>query len=185
MPKRALESKKNIPISKGEIAKIGNFIQGDIPLCGRPFAEIAAAAGLEETKVIQTLRQLTASGVVRKFGAVLRHQKAGYSGNAMLLIAADPAEVGRIGTKLASFREVTHCYEREPAFEGKYNIFAMVHAKGPQKSSPKNMSKNPPKNSIDRLIEKIAGETGISDYIVLPSIEEFKKTSMVFFEAGK
>ena len=185
MPKRTLKSKKNKSISNGEIAKIGRLIQGDIPLCDRPFTEVAAAAGLEETNVLQTILKLIASGVVRKFGAVLRHQKAGYTGNAMLLIAADPSETGRIGAKLAGFREVTHCYERAPAFEGKYNIFAMVHAKGSQKSSLKNMSKKLPKSSIDRLIERITGEMGISDYIVLPSIEEFKKTSMVFFEAEK
>ena len=70
---------------------------------------------------------LAQQGVIRKFGAILRHQRAGITRNAMVIWAVPPDRTEEAGGVFASFREITHCYERRPPFEGRYNLFTMIH----------------------------------------------------------
>lgn len=146
--------------------RICRSVQDDIPLVNRPFREIADRTGTDEVEVIATIRDLQRTGKIRKFGAVLIDQAAGYRENAMVVWAAPRGQCEEAGRILASFREVTHCYEREPAFEGKYTIFSMVHFR----------------KDLDRdLLERMAAESGVADYKILRSLEEYKKTSMTYF----
>lgn len=145
---------------------LAGIIQGDIPVNPRPFLEIALQAGLAEEKVITLIRDLKKRKVVRRFGAVLRHQQAGYTANAILIAAVGPGETQCSGEALASFREISHCYQREPLFLGKYGIFAMVHSRP---------------GEIEALVKRITEQARITDYILLPSEKELKKTSMELF----
>jgi len=105
-------------------------------------------------------------GIIRKFGAIVRHQKAGYTQNAMVVWAVPEDQCESAGLRMASFPEITHCYQRTPAFEGRYNLFTMVHMRGDE--------------DMD-IIGKIAGSCGIDDFKVLVSEEELKKISMEYF----
>jgi len=58
--------------------KIINLIQGDLPVTHRPFALLAEQLGISETELLAEIRKLKDSGVIRRFGATLRHQEAGY-----------------------------------------------------------------------------------------------------------
>ena len=107
--------------------KISRLIQQDIILEKRPFKYIAEKVGASEEQVLATIHGLMTKGVIRKFGAILRHQKAGFSHNAMVIWAVSQDRVEIAGNTLAAFKEVTHCYERTPPFAGKYNVFTMVH----------------------------------------------------------
>ena len=145
--------------------KISRLVQQDITLEKRPFKDIAEQVGASEEKVLSTIRGLMTKGTIRKFGAILRHQKAGFPHNAMVIWAVSQERIEFAGNALASFREVTHCYERTPPFAGKYNVFTMVHfGEGNQES----------------VIQKLSQETGIKDFKVLTSIEEYKKSSMEY-----
>jgi DNA-binding Lrp family transcriptional regulator len=145
---------------------ISRLIQQDIDLEKRPFMDIAEKLGTSEEEVLATIRGLMAKGVIRKFGAILRHQKAGFSHNAMVIWAVPQERIEFAGQTLASFKEVTHCYERTPPFAGKYNVFTMVHFwEGNQES----------------VIQKLSQKTGIKDFKVLTSEEEYKKSSMEYF----
>jgi len=146
--------------------KISKLIQQDIILEKRPFKYIAEKTGASEEQVLATIRGLMTKGVIRKFGAILRHQKAGFAHNAMVIWAVLQDQVESTGHALASFKEVTHCYERNPPFAGKYNVFTMVHfGEGNQES----------------VINKLSHKTGITDFKVLTSVEEYKKSSMEYF----
>ena len=146
--------------------KISRLVQQDIALEKRPFKDIAEKVGASEKQVLSTLRGLMTKGTIRKFGAILRHQKAGFPHNAMVIWAVSQERIEFAGNALASFREVTHCYERTPPFARKYNLFTMVHfGEGNQES----------------VIQKLSQETGIKDFKVLTSIEEYKKSSMEYF----
>jgi siroheme decarboxylase len=146
--------------------KISRLVQQDITLEKRPFKDIAEKVGASEEQVLSTIRGLMTKGTIRKFGAILRHQKAGFPHNAMVIWAVSQERIEFAGNALASFREVTHCYERTPPFAGKYNVFTMVHfGEGNQES----------------VIQKLSQETGIKDFKVLTSIEEYKKSSMEYF----
>lgn len=140
--------------------------QGDLPVEKRPFRTVASRAGTNEESVLDTLRSLIQQGSIRKFGALLRHQKAGITRNAMVVWAVPPDRTEEAGTVFASFREITHCYERRPPFQGRYNLFTMIHAG---------------KGSLEELIGAISSKAEIGDYQVLESLEEFKKSSMEYF----
>jgi DNA-binding Lrp family transcriptional regulator len=147
--------------------KLAKHIQGDIPLEKRPFKRIGEELGLTEAEVINAINNLKKKGFLRKFGAILRHQKAGLTKNVMVIWAVPDEKCEAVGNVLASYGETTHCYERVPPFEGKYNLFAMMHFK----------DDNP-----EKLIQEISSQTGIKDYRILETKEEFKKNSMEYFE---
>jgi len=146
---------------------VANHIQRDLSLEKRPFSHIGKATGLSEQDVIATISNLNRRGIVRKFGAILRHQKAGLTKNVMILWSVPDDRVEFAGKILSSYQEITHCYERIPPFEGKYNIFAMMHFKG---------------EISMRLIDEIASRIGIENYQLLETEEELKKSSMEYFK---
>jgi siroheme decarboxylase len=146
--------------------EVARHIQGDIPVDKHPFQMIGDAVGLSEAKVLAIVNRLKRQGIIRKFCAIVRHQRVGYEKNAMVVWAAPETSCEVTGKMFASCREITHCYERKPPFEGRYNLFTMVHFR----------NDNP-----DDLIQKLADLSGIRDYKILLSIEEFKKSSMVYF----
>jgi DNA-binding Lrp family transcriptional regulator len=158
-----------LPITRGLTpaeAAVARRLQESIPLTERPFQNIAEEVGLTEAEVLAIAGGLRERGIIRKFGAIVRHQLAGYTHNVMVVWAVPPERLDDVGKRLASFPEITHCYERFPAFEGKYTLFTMVHFR----------------QDADRdLLGKIAAATGVDDYKLLKSIEEFKKISMEYF----
>ena len=68
---------------------------------------------------------------------------------------------------MAEFREVTHCYHRRPQKDWKYNLFTMVHGDD--------------RDGCARIAARMSQSTGIDEYTLLFSEEEFKKTSMAYF----
>ena len=108
------------------------------------------------------LREDLALKRMRRFGAILRHQEAGFAYNAMVCFNA--ANGGDI---LAQKPYISHCYER-PAFEGfPYTLYAMMHAQSTEE--------------LERQIKEAAESIGNPDYVVLHSVRELKKTSFRFF----
>jgi DNA-binding Lrp family transcriptional regulator len=141
-------------------------LQGDLPVEKRPFRAVASRAGMNEQAVLDAIGTLERQGVIRKFGAILRHQRAGITRNAMVIWAVPPDRTEEAGNVFASFQEITHCYERQPAFEGRYNLFTMIHSA---------------EGGLEDTIAAISSRVEISDYQVLESLDEFKKSSMEYF----
>lgn len=146
--------------------RVGRIIQGDIPCTTRPFHVIAEEVGISEREVIETVRELIRQGTIRRFGAVLRHGRAGITENAMVIWAVPPSRCEEAGAILSRFTEVSHCYERTPPFADRYTIFTMVHASS---------------DGVQPLVERMKAAIGVTDFLVLESVEEFKKESMEYF----
>jgi len=146
--------------------KLARIIQRDIPLTLRPFKDLGEQIGLTEEEILQSIHEFMEQGIIRKFGAILRHQKAGYTENAMVVWAVPENRREAVGKALATFPDITHCYERTPPFLGKYAIFSMVHFHAGER---------------DIVIRKLSEATGIKDFEVLDTVEEYKKTSMEYF----
>ena len=145
---------------------VARRIQGDIPVEKRPFQTIGEAIGLQEEDVIAIIDRLKRQDVIRKFAAIARHQRVGYGKNAMVVWAVPAASCQATGQTFARFKEITHCYERTPPFEGRYNLFTMIHFRN---------------DAPDNLLQRLANLSGITDFKILPTIEEFKKSSMAYF----
>ena len=137
-------------------------LQDEIPLVPRPFLAVAERLGIPEEEVLRRVKRLVDGGIVRRFSASLRHRELGIKANALCAWQVPEERVEEIGRKLASFPEVTHCYER-PTVPGKweYNLFTMVHGYD--------------RPSVERKIREFSEAVGVRDYILLYSTREFKK----------
>ncbi len=147
--------------------KIIASIQGDIPITERPYLEIAENLGISEEMLLERLKKLCDEGVMRRFGATIRHQKSGYEANAMVAWKVDEDRVDAVGEKMASFSSVSHCYRRNPKDDWPYNLYTMIHAKD--------------EASCWEIARNISIETSIDNYTLLFSRKELKKTSMEYF----
>lgn len=105
-------------------------VQGGLPLCPRPFAVVAEVAGCSEDEAIRRLDALMHSGLIKRFGIVVRHHELGYRANAMTVWDIPDARVDEVGRRMAEFACVTLCYRRPRHLpEWRYNLFAMVHGR--------------------------------------------------------
>lgn len=147
--------------------KIVASIQGDIPVTERPYEEMARRLGIGESDFIETLRGLTEKGVIRRFGATLKHQKSGFSANAMVAWQVEEERTEAVGHVMAGFKEVTHCYRRDPVEKWPYNIYTMIHAGD--------------EDSCREIARKLSVAAGVDTYSLLFSRKELKKTSMAYF----
>lgn len=143
------------------------LIQGDIPVSPRPFAEMAQELGITEEEFLRRVRGLKQRGIIRRFGATLRHQEAGFSSNAMVAWRVPPQRVEEVGKILAAFREVTHCYQRVPQEDWPYNLYSMIHGMD--------------RKRCEEVARQMSAAAGVEDYEILFSEKEFKKTSMQYF----
>jgi DNA-binding Lrp family transcriptional regulator len=136
-----------------------NSLSKDIPHTLTPFSDL----GIDISEICGDLDLK----IMRRFGAVLRHQQAGFDANAMVCFSVKDADSA--GKVLAENSHVSHCYERAP-FEGfSYNVYAMFHA-----------------TCVEDLRAAIDGSVallGNPDHVVLTSLKELKKTSFIYFDA--
>ena len=179
-PERSAVGAESKDLSESDKSRIRTACE-DIPHSLTPFRDWGVSC--------DELREDLASKRMRRFGAILRHQNAGYAFNAMVCFnidekrvilsdeaAKDPVKsydlIAQVGSLLASNPHVSHCYER-PSFDGfPYNVYVMMHA-----------------NSAEQLDQFIADcvnalnalQSTPVEYVVLRSVRELKKTSFKFF----
>ena len=147
--------------------KIVQYLQGNLPLTERPFAVLAEKIGISEEELIEKIKLLKEQGILRRFGANLNHQLAGFKANAMVAWYVPEDKMDKIGPLMATFKEVSHCYQRRIQGKWKYNLFTMVHGKS--------------KKDCQDIARRIAEKTGIKDYVLLLTLKEYKKTSPRYF----
>jgi DNA-binding Lrp family transcriptional regulator len=149
--------------------KLIEVMQDGLPVCPRPYAELAKQMACTEKDVISAINNLKDSSLLRRFGVIVKHRRLGYDANAMVVwdIADELVEV--VGEKLAAESAVTLCYQRPRNLpHWPYNLFTMLHGK---------------KRAV--VISKIDGirqRLGIdSNYDVLFSTKCFKQRGAQYF----
>jgi len=147
--------------------KIIGLLQDDMPLDLRPFAIMADQVGMTEEQLLSRVKSMVDGGIIRRFGATLHHQKAGFSANAMVAWIVEDNKVEEVGRIMAGFREVTHCYQRVPQGDWKYNLYTMIHGNN--------------RDECREIAQRISKNSGINQYAILFSEREFKKTSMEYY----
>lgn len=147
--------------------KVIRALQDGLPLVERPFQVLAAKAGLPEEEFLAAVRYLCQQGYIRRFGATLQHQISGYPANAMIAWRVDEEKVEKAGRMMASSDRVTHCYQRQTAPGWPYNVYTMIHGR----SEPE----------CQALAKEITEKTGVTDYQILFSEKELKRTSIKYF----
>ncbi|MFA7428705.1 MAG: AsnC family protein [Rhodospirillaceae bacterium] len=105
-------------------------LRDGLPLCATPYRALGAGLGMSEGEVLGRLRALCDSGVIRRFGAVVRHHEAGYAANAMIVFAPAEATIPALGKALADEDAVTLCYRRAPSLpDWPYTLYCMIHGR--------------------------------------------------------
>ncbi|MFW5976620.1 MAG: Lrp/AsnC family transcriptional regulator [Bacillota bacterium] len=142
-------------------------IEENIPLSPDPYRKIADKLGWNRDEVLKKLNYLKNKGILKRIGGILKHRKAGYQGNGMLVCQVKEDKIKKIGKKLSGYPEISHCYERESYPEWPYNIYAMVHGKN--------------REEVENIVAKIFKDIDVIKYYILYSTEELKKSSMKYF----
>ncbi len=143
-------------------------VQSDLPDSLTPFADIAAEAGLSEEAVLELLRSLKREGVIRRFGASIKHQRAGWSSNAMVAWVVRGHDVEELGRRAAACDNVSHCYYRpSSAPDWPYELYTMVHGRSAEE--------------VSRVVEELRQSLGLEEHRALHSVRELKKISPTYF----
>lgn len=158
--------RENPPLTAREIALIRE-LQEDIPLVPRPFAAMAERLGITEEGLFAEAQAMVDSARLRRFAAILHHREAGYKANAMAVWKVPEDRILECGTRMASFRSVSHCYQRPVYPDWPYNLFGMIHGRSAQE--------------CQETVEAIKAETGLTEYAMLYSSKEYKKTRVRYF----
>ena len=95
-----------------------NLLQGNIPICSRPFAKMAEELSTDEATVISRLSELKAAGYLRRIGTFFDSNKLGYRG-VLVALQVEQSAMGAVVEAVNKISGVTHNYERE----GKFNLW--------------------------------------------------------------
>lgn len=163
------ERKQDMPapdLTDLEVATIST-VQYDLPLVERPFAAHGETIGCDEDTVLDLLGSFKERKLMRRFAAVMNHRTAGFKANAMGVWAVPEDDLETLGPQMAEFAAVSHCYRRPTYDDWPYSVFTMVHGRNGE--------------ACEDTIAAISEETGISEYELLWSVKEYKKTRVRYF----
>ncbi len=124
-PRRQVEASQIDRSDRQLLAAMENGLE----LVARPFQQVARRMGWCETDVLARLSALVESGVVSRFGLVLRHRHFGYAANAMVVWDIPDDRIAEYGRSFAAHDFVTLCYERPRRAGWPYNLFTMIHGR--------------------------------------------------------
>lgn len=129
VPRAAPRRAVSVKLAETESRLLAVLADG-LPMNEEPYAQLGMKADLAEHRVIEILRRWVESGVVRRFGAVVRHGPLGFRANAMVVWNVPEDEVRNAGRRLARHPAVTLCYRRARQLpDWPYNLFCMIHGR--------------------------------------------------------
>ncbi len=148
--------------------EIVRVLQEGVPLVNRPFQALAGQLDMSEEELLETIEDFLRRGIIRRFGAVMRHQDLGYVANAMIVWQVPEDRIEEVGGIMAGFQEVTHCYQR-PAYppDWPYNLFTMVHGRK--------------REDCREIASRLSKAAGIDNFRMIFSTDELKKSGMKYF----
>jgi len=141
--------------------------QGPMEPVTEPFAAAAARLGVDQDTIFERLESLKERGGLRRVAAILYHRRAGFSANGMGVWKVPEDQILETGKRMASFRGISHCYQRPTYADWPYSVFTMAHGRS--------------KEECDAVLNSIAEDTGIHERATLYSSTEFKKIRMLYF----
>ncbi len=162
------------PCSMGESdLQIVSLLQPGLPLVEKPYRLLAAAAGIGEARLLARLDEWRASGLLKRFGVVVRHHELGYRANAMCVWELPENDIDALGRQLALQASVTLCYRLEPHLpDWPYNLYCMIHGQA--------------RDAVRDQRDVIATRLGLDRYVhqILFSGRRFKQCGARYATAG-
>jgi siroheme decarboxylase len=155
-----------IELSDLDLAMI-RALQGDMPIVPEPYAPAAEEIGIPVARMLEHLESMKERRALRRVAAILFHRRAGFSANGMGVWNIPEERVMELAPRMASFRGISHCYQRPTYEDWPYSVFTMAHGRS--------------KEECDAILDSIAADTGIEDRRTLYSSTEFKKIRLLYF----
>jgi siroheme decarboxylase len=155
-----------IQLSELDVAVI-RATQGPMEVLPEPFAPAAAELGMAQEALLAHLESMQERRALRRVAAILFHRRAGFSANGMGVWRVPEERIPELGPRMASFRGISHCYQRPTYADWPYSVFTMAHGRS--------------KEECDAILDSIAEDTGIEDRRTLYSSTEFKKCRLRYF----
>jgi DNA-binding Lrp family transcriptional regulator len=164
-PPRELDAQ---PYDDGDIALI-RALQGPMAAVARPYDAAASELGISTEELLERLGDMVDRKILRRVAAILYHRRAGFSANGMGVWKVPEAEIMETGARMASFRGISHCYQRPTYEDWPYSVFTMAHGRS--------------KQECDAILDSIAQECGIGPEgrATLYSSTEYKKIRLHYF----
>jgi DNA-binding Lrp family transcriptional regulator len=164
-PPRELEPQ---PYDEDDIALI-RVLQGPMAAVERPYDEAAAELGIGTEELLDRLRGMVDRKILRRVAAILYHRRAGFSANGMGVWKVPEDQIMEVGGRMASFRGISHCYQRPTYADWPYSVFTMAHGRS--------------KEECDAVLDAIAVDCGIGPdgRATLYSSTEYKKIRLHYF----
>jgi DNA-binding Lrp family transcriptional regulator len=157
---------EGVPYDERDVAII-RATQGDLPVVAEPYAPAAAALGMTQDALLEHMSGMKERGILRRVAALLFHRRAGFSANGMGVWVVPDVKIAELGPRMASFRGISHCYQRPTYEDWPYSIFTMAHGRS--------------KEECDAILDAIASEFAIAERATLYSSTEFKKIRLLYF----
>ena len=156
------------PYDDRDIAVI-RATQGPMEAIERPYDAAAAELGIGTEELLEHLRGMVDRKLLRRVAALLHHRRAGFSANGMGVWRVPEAEILETGRRMASFRGISHCYQRPTYEDWPYSVFTMAHGRSQEE--------------CDAILDSIAEECGMGpdDRATLYSSTEYKKIRLRYF----
>jgi DNA-binding Lrp family transcriptional regulator len=164
----AEEPKEPDPIELSELdLAVIRTLQGDMPVVPEPYAPAAEELGISQERLLEQLESMSDRRALRRVAAILFHRRAGFSANGMGVWRVPEERMLELGPRMASFRGISHCYQRPTYPDWPYSLFTMAHGRS--------------KEECDAILDSIAADTGIEERRTLYSSTEFKKIRLLYF----
>ena len=120
-------------------------LQGDFPLCERPYAEAAERLGITENELLARLQRLLDDKVLTRFGPMVQIERMG-GAFVLAALAVPEARYDEVTGLVNALPQVAHNYRREHAL----NMWFVLATETPQ--------------GIAEAIAKIERDTGLPVY---------------------
>jgi DNA-binding Lrp family transcriptional regulator len=160
------EGPEAIELSELDYAVI-RATQGPMKVIPEPFDAAATQLGITQERLFEHLESMRERRALRRVAAILFHRRAGFSANGMGVWRVPEERILELGPRMASFRGISHCYQRPTYADWPYSVFTMAHGRS--------------KEECDAILDSIAEDTGIEDRRTLYSSTEFKKVRLRYF----
>lgn len=138
-----------------------------------PISHPFAALGWAEGDALALLSRWVTTGVIKRFGVVVRHHELGFTANAMVVWDVPDGEVSQVGDRIALSNRVSLCYRRPRDLpRWPYNLFCMIHGRD--------------RHDVELRIADLVNACGLQHYpqAILFSGQRFKQCGARYIAGG-
>ena len=137
--------------------RIIDALQGDFPVCERPYAAAAEKLGIGEDELLARLQSLLERKVLTRFGPMFQIERMG-GAFVLAALAVPDADWERVNAAVNAFPEVAHNYRRESDLHTPFNMWFVLATET--------------KDGIAEAVRKIEAATGLTVH-PFPKLKEY------------